>query len=329
VEERKAVLRARDLGVPLWAAVEAFARSSEARGKSVMVPELVARRRAALEREALSPRYLLEMESFLKAVEAFWPERSLSEVTTEEAENFVFSGGTGARVLRKRKVLLGGLFAYAERLGLMERNPARRVRTPVVNATRISLLSPEESRRYLLAVASAVPRLLPAEAIRMFAGLRRAEVERLDWSQVWVARRLIEVGAAKSKTRMRRLIDIEPPLHGVLEATARESGPVVPPNYKELLYDVQRAGGWRDDHGSTWPENCLRHGFVSYHLALYHDAARTELQAGHERATMFRNYRELVTEEEAAEFWTMAIFLPSDSRAIVPWGFWEGKNVEH
>ncbi len=119
---------------------------------------------------------------------------------------------------------------------------------------------------------------------------------------------LLEVGAAQAKTKMRRLVDIEPALDGILGATERVSGPVAPIGYRDLIERAQAVGGWRDERGrSTWPANCLRHGFVSYHLSLYNDAARTELQAGHDRAVMFRNYRELVTREAAEEFWSASL----------------------
>jgi hypothetical protein len=51
-------------------------------------------------------------------------------------------------------------------------------------------------------------------------------------------------------------------------------------------------------------QNAARHSFVSYHLALFGDVAKTELQAGHDRAVLFGHYRELVTQEEAEEYFT-------------------------
>jgi predicted DNA-binding protein len=54
-----------------------------------------------------------------------------------------------------------------------------------------------------------------------------------------------------------------------------------------------------------WPENALRHSFVSYHLALYGDVARTEMQAGHDRKVLFAHYRELVTKDAAEDFWAV------------------------
>jgi integrase len=57
----------------------------------------------------------------------------------------------------------------------------------------------------------------------------------------------------------------------------------------------------------SWPANALRHSFASYHLAHYQDAAKTALQLGHtESGTLFRHYRELVTQQEAAAFWNIS-----------------------
>jgi integrase len=48
----------------------------------------------------------------------------------------------------------------------------------------------------------------------------------------------------------------------------------------------------------------LRHGFASYHLAKFEDAAKLALELGHtNQDLLFRHYRELVTSEQAAKYW--------------------------
>ena len=311
-EETAAVMLARDMGVPLREAVLSW-KAATAAAASVTVEDLVTRRLEAMAMEGHSARYAAELRQFLKRVREHWPETPLVDLTAEAAAGFIFSagggGGMGAKTMRKRKTLLVGLLNFAESLGLLRENPARKIKTPKPGAGRIALLSPAQSRDYLLAVVEAAPEALAAEAVSMFAGLRRAEVERLQWEQVWLDRGLIEVGAAQAKTRQRRLVTIEPALQGILEQVAQTKGPVRPWNYRGLLHRAHTAAGWRDKKGTHWPINALRHGFVSYHLALYNDVARTELQAGHEKVTLFRNYRELVTPAEAEEFWSTALVL--------------------
>jgi hypothetical protein len=52
-----------------------------------------------------------------------------------------------------------------------------------------------------------------------------------------------------------------------------------------------------------WPENCMRHSFVSYRLADTGNAAQTALESGHDQAVLFQHYRELVRPKDAALYW--------------------------
>jgi len=44
---------------------------------------------------------------------------------------------------------------------------------------------------------------------------------------------------------------------------------------------------------------------VSYHLAEWQSASKTALEAGHTEQILFNHYRELVTKEDAKEFWSI------------------------
>jgi len=61
-------------------------------------------------------------------------------------------------------------------------------------------------------------RLLPIIAIGGLAGLRTAELLRLDWEDVWRVAGHIEVTAGKAKTRQRRLVEVCPVLAAWLDA---------------------------------------------------------------------------------------------------------------
>ena len=52
------------------------------------------------------------------------------------------------------------------------------------------------------------PDVVPMLAIGAFAGLREAEIRRLDYSEVDLARGHIEVKAAKAKSAERRIVPI-------------------------------------------------------------------------------------------------------------------------
>jgi site-specific recombinase XerD len=109
--------------------------------------------------------------------------------------------------------------------------------------------------------------LLAFHAIGLFAGLRVVEIKALDWKDVDVAGGFIHVGAKISKTRARRLVPILGNLRAWLQPIAKLSGPVVE---RELRYRFERT---RERLGITeWPENCMRHSFVSYRLAATQNA---------------------------------------------------------
>ena len=74
-------------------------------------------------------------------------------------------------------------------------------------------------------------------------------------------------------------------LRAWLQPIAKLSGPVVE---RELRYRHEAA---RERAGiKEWPENCMRHSFVSYRLAATQNAPQTALESGHDQAVLFKHY---------------------------------------
>ena len=86
------------------------------------------------------------------------------------------------------------------------------------NTAEVAFYTPKELRALLNAADETLGPLL---AIDGLAGLRTAELLRLDWADVWLVPGHIEVTAGKSKTRQRRLVEIGP----VLAASPRGLNP--------------------------------------------------------------------------------------------------------
>ena len=172
------------------------------------------------------------------------------------------------------------------------------------------ILTPEQMARLL---ESADEETLPYWAIGAFAGLRSAEIERLQWEQVDFEAGLIEVTAKSSKTASRRLVKIEPNLHRWLSPYMFQHGPVCPPGlYPRLLEDRKRAGL------TEWPSNALRHSFASYHLAHFGNPQKTSAELGHMNpAIVFQHYRQLVRPEQAERWWKVVPAVQSETIAVV------------
>jgi integrase len=136
-------------------------------------------------------------------------------------------------------------------------------------------------------------------AIGAFAGLREAEIQRLDWSEVDLARGHIEVKAAKAKSARRRIVPIQANLARWLRPYSGMKGGVVPIGARKKLDHVRKTADL-----ARWPKNGLRHSFASYRLAAIHDAPRVAAELGHTGPQMlYSTYRELVLPEEAERYW--------------------------
>jgi hypothetical protein len=64
--------------------------------------------------------------------------------------------------------------------------------------------------------------------------------------------------------------------------------------------------------GFAWKANALRHSFISYRVAQTRDIAAVALEAGNSPRMVFAHYRELCTEAEALEWFSI---LPAEGAA--------------
>ena len=168
---------------------------------------------------------------------------------------------------------------------------------------------------------------MPYLAISLFAGLRAAEVQRLDWAEVDLDENLIEVTAAKSKTRQRRHAPIPENLAAWIRPLAKLRGLVAPPTLRKRLAKCRRAAGFGTPGTETedeklagvkltkWPPNAMRHSYGTYRLAQCQDAARVSLEMGNSPQMVFAHYRNLVKPREAERYWKIAP-APLDKKVI-------------
>jgi integrase len=283
---------------------------------SAAVQELLAER----QKDELSTRYRLDLRVRLNRFSQSFGERMLASITAGELNSWLRAFKAVNR--NTFRAYLSVLFSYAVERGWCQQNPVAKIKK-VKAVTSIGILSPEQFAKGLEAASEET---LPYWLIGGFAGLRRAEIERLEWKDIRFDSGLIEVPALKSKTASRRFVKIQPSLSAWLAPYKGRSGKICPPNLQALL-EIDRLGaGFKPTAlGITqmkqmgialdpvmleglkkWPSNGLRHSFASYHLAHFQDAARLALELGHvDQGLLFRHYRELVTPEQAAKYWSI------------------------
>ena len=162
--------------------------------------------------------------------------------------------------------------------------------------------------------------LRPITAIGGLAGLRTAELQRLDWADVWRVPGHIEITASKAKTRQRRLVEICPALAAWLEPfRCQASGKLWLENENIFQKSFLK---FCEDANVARKANGLRHAFCTYHFAAHANENQTAQQAGNSPAMIHAHYKGLATKAEAEKWFnvqppdaaTNVIPLPAASR---------------
>lgn len=143
---------------------------------------------------------------------------------------------------------------------------------------------------------------VPYLAIGGFAGLRHAELMRLDWSEINLKEGHIEVTAEKAKTSQRRIVPIQDNLSKWLRPHVLPAGKVFIGHGSRFLGKVTKISR---ACGFEWPQNALRHSFASYRLATCKSAPEVALEMGNTPRMVFQHYHEIVTAGEAKKWWSI------------------------
>ena len=275
-------------------AVEFFLRHNRSDVPRLPLSEISEQFGASREQSGLSPHYVFLCRKFTRKLAEAFPGLCMSDLTTTALDKWLGSLKLGATTKNDMRRVLGTCGNWAERHGhlLKGSSPFPGMVRYKEDKAPVSIFTPENIAS-LLKKADAT--LRPFLALGAFAGLRTAELQRLDWNEIDLDRGFITVAANKAKTRRRRLVPISENLKLWLTPIRQASGPIC------VHVCAQHAAKTKCE-GFAWAKNGLRHSFISYRLAILHDTARVALEAGNSPQVIFSHYRELVTPEEAKEW---------------------------
>jgi integrase len=298
---QEATERLQPFGKTIRDATDHYVRYLKATEKSCSVEQLVKELLKAKEADGVGERYLRDLRNRLGTFVEEFDGRMVATITSTDINEWLRSLTVAGRTRNHYRANLILAFNFAVEKGYVTDNPTsgKKLARAKMIGKPPGILTVDQAARLL---ESATPELLPYIAIGLFAGLRRAELERLDWKEIDFESSLIEVTAAKAKTAMRRFVKIEPNLRAWLLPLRQLKGQVAPAyNFRQLFEGARYAAGI-----DGWPENALRHSFASYHMAHFKNAASTALELGHHDSRMtFAHYRELVRPKDAARFWSI------------------------
>ena len=227
-----------------------------------------------------------------RLLEAKFGIMAMDSITPLALEQWIHSRGssptTGACYYRYCRMF----WRWAYKKQLVEHNTIERVDSPIA-ISRPNILNPTQMGALL---ALDCPQWLHISfLLGGFMGLRTEELFRMDWSAVLHEEQSIHVRRGVQKNAggwAERYVDFTDP---ILRRTEKLGGSksIIPVSL--FTFRRERTAAAKAVGLQSWPANCLRHSFASYHLALHGDAGKTGHQMGHTSSAMvYRTYGQAV-----------------------------------
>jgi integrase len=241
------------------------------------------------------------LRNFLDRFSHEFGDRLLADITLEELQRHCCPPKLAPRSRFNQLRMATQLYNYAITNGWADDNLAKRIVRPTREQKEPGMLTVDQVQR-LLQHADEFG-LLPYMALGLFAGIRTAELMRLDWTAIKFEERMIVIGADVAKTRSRRVIPVNDTLAAWLALSVRPRGAIVDrKTFPKRFPQLKRAAGI-----DRWPPNALRHSYASYHLAAFENPAQTVHYMGHVGGTemLHSHYKGLVSRTEAEKFWAL------------------------
>jgi integrase len=253
----------------------------------------------------------------------------IAQVTGSMIEDYLDELDLEPRTLKNHFGVITRIFRFAVRRKYLPKDSLDEleiIELPDAPDGEIAIYSPSEMAEIL---SSARPEIVPWICTAGFSGIRSAEIQRLDWSNVNFVERHIEVPAKKAKTKSRRLAPLPENSTQWLQPYRKPQGrlAVFDNMAKQILKLVGEINARRQQIAAKegtafkefkWRRNGLRHSFVSYRIAEIKDAAQVAIEAGNSPDIIFRNYRKVVSEAEAAKWFAIAPLLQENVLMLSP-----------
>lgn len=178
-------------------------------------------------------------------------------------------------------------------------NPAERATTYKVETSGSpGIFTPKELTTLLDYAAENLKEWVPYLAISAFAGVRSAEVARLQWSDILTEEKVIVLESRHTKTNRRRVAHMPDNLVLWLNSYKGEkSGRICPAkNPNKMTNQLSK------DTKIPWKHNALRHSYISYQMAILRDAAKVAEQCGNSPQQVQANYKANALESDAKKW---------------------------
>lgn len=209
----------------------------------------------------------------------------------------------------KARAVLHSIFACGVRHGWCSANPVDGVPRPDAAESEIEPLQWCDIKKLMhTARQEQFAACMPAVGIMLWAGVRPAELERMEWSDIDWQEKIINLRPRHTKTGGCRHITMHPVLIAWLKKVKdlhEKSGRICPPNWAHKWKALRHAAGI-----IKWQQDVLRHTFASYHLKHWHDLNKLQEEMGHRSSRLLRTrYLSMkgISRHHVKLFWTPGV----------------------
>jgi len=210
--------------VPLIQAAEYYIKRHPSRIPPRPVKAVVDEMLQLKQSDGLSEAYLRHLRYDLeKFAEAF--HGNIGTVVGPDIDKWLRSLGVSPRTRNNLRTSVQTLFAFAKSQKYLpkDHDEIEGVVRAKDTASEIEIFTPHEMTEIL---AHADARVIPFLALGAFAGIRHAEIQRLEWTDIHFDEGIVEIRAAKAKTASRRTLPILENLRAWLLPYRQAAGPV-------------------------------------------------------------------------------------------------------
>ena len=241
---------------PPSVAADYYARKHPSKIVGKTVPVVVKEFLEAKEADGCSKRYLNTLKynlgQFAKRFQG-----NIEPVVGGEVDAWLRSSGLSPRTRNNIRTSLYTLFKFAEGRRYLPKDHDELDAVPVVN-DRDGDIEVFTAAELTEIICCASERMVPFIVLGAFAGIRHAEIQRLEWKDVRFDEGHIEIRASMAKTASRRLVPILPTLKEWLLKYRQPAGLVV--SQRNVAFELHliakaanqfRRAAWAEAHGKT------------------------------------------------------------------------------
>ena len=248
--------------------------------------------------------------SKLDPLKSFFGDRYLDTIGVTEYSAYLerYDDGVTRNDFRKRAV---ALCRWAQKHGYLPRHVTLEIESTERAAekkTKIGILTPVGYGQLLRFFREHHPEHLAALVLAGFCGIRSDEIhgkrddgrtKRQAWEDIHLDRKFMQVTIAKTNTPSWRIAPLCDAAVQWLELCPAQNGAVCEPAAMERIRATAIEAGFE------LPENCFRHSFISYRIAVTGDKPKVATEAGNSVAEIDRRYRVPLPEDQGEAWFGM------------------------